>query len=72
MFAPPIAACSPLGEITTGGEVISQGSAALTGAPATLRPWPSFQAMLRASCDTDGSSATPLAGTKQFTGPTGP
>ena len=38
MFAPPIEALVPVGEITTGGDASTQGSSAVVGVPATFRP----------------------------------
>ena len=59
MFAPPIAPCEAVGEITTGGEVSTHGSATVVGVPATLRPPSSVQAMRVASSESETSLATP-------------
>src|SRR5688500_6009450 len=67
MFAPPMAPCEAVGEITTGGELSTHGSAAVVGVPATFGPPLSVQAMRVASSESDASLATPLAGRKQST-----
>ena len=68
-FAPPIAALLPVGEIATGAEVSTQGSASVVGVPATFRPPASLHATWRASWESDASTATPAAPMKQSTGP---
>ena len=59
MFAPPIEALLPVGEISTGGDEKSHGSAAVAGVPATFRPWASVQAIWRPSWESETSVAMP-------------
>ena len=60
--APPIEGDDPVGEITTGGEENSHGSAAVVGTPAIFTPWSSFHAIFVPSWENVTSRGLPTAG----------